>query len=113
MKKLLLSVLTLALFSGFLVAQTKSDAALARITSLDKTSRDGENKLITLTAAEHLARADVYMANRHFREAREHWQKVFDNYPDDAGIPRALFGTARSYMWEREYEKAVFWFDKL
>jgi soluble lytic murein transglycosylase-like protein len=53
------------------------------------------------------------MANRHFREAREHWQKVFDNYPDDTGIPRALFGTARSYMWEREYDKAVFWFAKL
>lgn len=113
MKKLLLFVLTLAIFSTTVSAQTKSDAALARITSLDKTSRDADNKLVTLTAAEHLNRADVYMANRHFREAREHWQKVFDNYPDDAGIPRALFGTARSYMWEREYDKAVFWFEKL
>ena len=113
MKNFLLFVLTFTLFSNFLFAQTKSDAALARIISQDKISRDGQNKLITLTAAEHLARADVYMANRHFAEAREHWQKVFDNYPDDAGTPRALFGTARSFMWEREYEKAVFWFDKL
>lgn len=113
MKKLLLSVLTFALFSGVLFAQTKSDAALARVILQDKTSRDGQNKLVTLTAAEHLARADVYMANRHFAEAREHWQKVFDNYPSEAGMPRALFGVARSFMWEREYEKAVFWFDKL
>ena len=113
MKKILLFVLTFAVFSNILFAQTKSDAALARVTSQDKTSRDEKNKLITLTAAEHLSRADVYMANRHFAEAREHWQKVFDNYPGDAGIPRALFGTARSFMWEREYEKAVFWFEKL
>src|SRR5688572_12889155 len=102
-KKILLFVLTFAVFSNILFAQTKSDAALARVTSQDKTSRDEKNKLLTLTAAEHLSRADVYMANRHFSEAREHWQKFFDNYPGDAGIPRALFGTARSYMWERQY----------
>lgn len=53
------------------------------------------------------------MANRMFPQAREHWQKVLDNYPDDAGIPKAYFGTGRSYMWERQYEKAVFWFEKL
>ncbi len=112
-KKILFFALTLAISTGVLFAQTQSDAALARITALDKTSRDEKNKLLTLTAAEHLSRADVYMANRHFAEAREHWQKFFDNYPNDAGIPRALFGTARSYMWEREYQKAVFWFEKL
>ena len=61
----------------------------------------------------HIYRADVYMANRHFPEAREHWQKILDNYPEDSNIPKILFGIGRSYMWERDYEKAVFWFDKL
>ena len=74
---------------------------------------DSSGKLQTLSAAVHLARAEIYSSNRLFPQAREHWQKVFDNYPDDAGTPKALFGTARSYMWEREYEKAVDWFDKL
>jgi soluble lytic murein transglycosylase len=79
---------------------------------MDKAAR-AAGGLPTLTAAEHLSRAETYSANRLFPEAREHWQKVFDNYPDDAGLPKALFGTARSYMWERKYSEAVEWFDKL
>ena len=113
MKNALFLILIFTIFSIPVFAQTRSDAALSRVMSQDLSSRDAGNKLLTLSAAEHLERADVYMANRHFREAREHWQKIFDNYADDAGVPRALFGTARSYMWEREYQKAVFWFDKL
>ncbi len=95
------------------VAQTRSDAALARIIEQDRTSRDASGKLLTLSAAEHLNRADVYSTNRNFPEARAHWQKILDNYPADANLPKVLFGVARSYMWERDYEKAVFWFDKL
>src|SRR5690606_6640389 len=34
-------------------------------------------------------------------------------YAEDPGVPKALFGTGRSYMWEREYAKAVEWFDRL
>lgn len=113
MKKTILLLLTLAIFPNLLFAQTRSDAALARVISQDETSRDENKKLVTLSAAEHLYRADVYMANRHFSEAREHWQKILDNFPEDSNIPKVLFGIARSYMWEREYQKAVFWFDKL
>lgn len=39
--------------------------------------------------------------------------KVIDNYPNHPGMSKALFGMGRSYMWEREYEKAVEWFSKL
>ena len=53
------------------------------------------------------------MAHWLFPQARAHWQIVFDNFPNDPAIPKALFGTSRSYMWERQYEKAVFWFEKL
>ncbi|MDM7924268.1 MAG: tetratricopeptide repeat protein, partial [Pyrinomonadaceae bacterium] len=91
-----------------------SDAALRRAIEADTAARlETKGKLPTLAAAEHLSRAETYMANRMFPQAREHWAKVLEAYPDDAGIPKALFGTARSYMWEREYLKAVEWFDKL
>ena len=110
MKFLLLSCL---LFSALSIAAQTSDAALRRAIEADKSSRDASGKLATLTAAEHLSRAEAYSANRLFPEAREHWQKVFDNYPDDPGIPKALFGTARSFMWERKYADAVTWFDRL
>ena len=102
------------LFSTIIFAQTKSDAALRIITEQDKNSRQADGKLQNLTAAEHLYRAEVYMSNRLFPQAREHWQKILDNYStDSAAMPKTLFGIARSYMWERDYAKAVSWFDKL
>lgn len=109
-------ILGFALAAVFLAAASSaqnSDAALSRVKSADQSSRDQSGRLQTLSAAEHLWRAEVYSSNRLFPEAREHWQMVFDNYPTDPGVPKALFGMARSYMWEREYEKAVEWFNRL
>ena len=89
-----------------------SDAALRRAMRLDNDQREN-GQLPTLTAAEHLARAEAYSANRMFPQAREHWKKVIDNYANDAGVSKAILGTGRSYMWEREYAKAVEWFSRL
>ena len=92
----------------------QSDAALRLVTEQDKASRDAQGKLLTLTVEEHLNRGDVYMGNRLFPQAREHWQKILDNYSSDlSAMPRALFGMARAFMWERQYQKSVDWFDKL
>ena len=108
-----LLVLTLFIsFTGFVYGQ-QSDAALRRVREQDLASRNTSGKLQTLSAAEHLSRAETYSSNRLFPEAREHWTKFFENYPADAGMPKALFGTARSYMWERKYGDAVSWFDRL
>ncbi len=93
-------------------AQT-SDAALRRAIDADRAAREATGSIPDLTASEHLARAESYSANRMFPQAREHWQKVFDRFPDDPGIPKALFGAARSFMWERDYAQAVVWFDRL
>ncbi len=112
MKKIYIIFALLFVFSLNLVAQTYGDAALAQVTVKDKSARDSQGKLQTLTAAEHLYRAEVYSFNRHFPEAREHWQKVFDVYPSDAGMAKALMGTGRSFMWERNYAQAIVWFDK-
>ncbi len=113
MKKTIFIALIISVFAFNLFAQTYNDAALSRVMTEDKTSRDSNNGLHTLPVGTHIYRADVYMANRHFPEARAHWQKVLDNFPDDSNVPKTLFGIARSYMWERDYEKAVFFFDKL
>jgi tetratricopeptide (TPR) repeat protein len=113
MKKLLTACTVVLVFAFIGFGQMGSDAALRRAMRLDNDQRDAGGKLPTLTAEEHLARAEAYSANRMFPQAREHWQKVFDNYPEHTGMAKALFGTARSYMWEKQYEKAVTWFDKL
>lgn len=92
-------------------AQTFGDAALARTKEQDKLSRDASGKLQTLAASEHLLRAEVYFSNRVFPQAREHWAKVIENYPQDAGMARAYFGMGRSNMWERKYAEAIPYFD--
>jgi soluble lytic murein transglycosylase len=90
-----------------------TDAALRRVTEADRLARTGDGLFPTLSAAEHLSRAETYSANRLFPEARAHWQKVIETYPSDPGISKALFGIARSFMWERKYDQAVDWFKKL
>ncbi len=113
MKKIL-TTLSIALFftvSSF--AQNYGDGALASVIAKDRVSRTANGTLRTLSIAEHMYRADVYMSNRQFPQAREHWQKVLSVYPTNSAIPKALFGMGRSNMWERKYERAIYWFDKL
>ncbi len=112
MKKLIVLAALLFVSSINIFAQNYGDAALAQVVVKDKSSRDAGGRLQTLPAAEHLFRADVYMANRHFPEAREHWQRFMETYPTDAGMAKALMGTGRSLMWERDYAQAINWFDR-
>lgn len=113
MKKLLLIIATISFFSIGSTAQVYNDATLAKVITKDKSSRNASGGLITLPVSEHIFRADVYMSNRQFPNAREHWKKVLANYPNDGNIPKALFGMGRSNMWERNYEVAITWFDKV
>ncbi|HTK38758.1 MAG TPA: tetratricopeptide repeat protein [Pyrinomonadaceae bacterium] len=103
-------IVFLSVFAVF--AQTKSDSSLREVMSDDGPAA-GTDAIPMLSAAEHLRRAEVYSSNRLFPQARAHWQKFLDNYPNDPGMSKALFGMGRSYMWERDYAKAITWFDKL
>jgi soluble lytic murein transglycosylase-like protein len=113
MKKFIAALTILIVFTFTAFAQTHSDAALARVRDQDRVSRDAAGKLRTLTAAEHSYRAEVYSSNRLFPEAREHWQKILDNYSGDLSVmPKTLMGVGRSYMWERRFEQAISFFDR-
>ena len=112
MKTLLTAAALVVLISATHYSQS-SDAALRRAMDQDAASKGLGGQLPTLSAAEHLARAEAYSANRLFPQARAHWQKILDNYPNDPSMPRVLLGVGRSYMWERQYAQAVVWFNKL
>ena len=112
MKNLLFIAAILFLLSIPVIPQA-SDAMLRTVIEKDKSSRDLAGKLITLTAAEHISRGQAYYDNRQFAQAREHFQKIFDNYPKDTSLSTALFLTGRSYMWEKEYAKAIPYFDRV
>ena len=85
----------------------QSDALLRNVINKDIAAKQANGSLTTLSAAEHLSRGKTYFENRLFPEARAHFQKIFDNYPNDAAMSGALFMTGRSYYWERAYERAI------
>ena len=112
MKNVPLAV-TAVLLTSFVVVSQSSDSALRSVMQKDRASRGANGRLQTLSAAEHLERGRALYDNRHFPEAREHFQKIFDNYPNDPAIPPALFMTARSYYWERNYATAITYFERV
>src|SRR5437899_2922858 len=111
MKRILAVVVSLLLCSTAFCQQ--SDSALHGVSQRDKNSRGSDGKLPTLSAAEHLLRGQTYYDNRQFAQAREHFQKIFDNYPTDPAMSTALFLTGRSYYWEREYATAIPFLDRV
>jgi soluble lytic murein transglycosylase len=87
------------------LSQSTSDMSLNAVRNSDRA--DKTSKVIArLPAAEQMRRANVYMANRAFPEAREHWQALIKDYPNDVNVPAAILGIARSYFVERRYEEA-------
>jgi hypothetical protein len=102
-KLLKFSVLALTLIVGLAARttvnpQSANDGTLATVRRTDRSSRDANNKLQRLSEAEHLRRANVYMTNRAFGEAREHWQASLIIYPADPRVAEALLGVGRSLL---------------
>src|SRR2546430_89394 len=105
-----LALILLTAFGGVTLSsstrgQSATDASLNSVRMSDRADRTSKVPA-QLPAAEHMRRAAIYMTNRAFASAREHWQAVLDNYPNDPNMPGALFGIARSYYQERRYEEA-------
>ena len=105
-------LLIITLASVVAVRSQTGDAALNAIRLSDRTERASKN-INQVTPAEHLRRAGIYMANRLFAAAREHWQAIIDSYPNDVSVPAALYGIGRSYYQERRYEEARQVYDRL
>src|SRR5256714_3199583 len=104
-------IITAWLLASSAIAQT-GDTALSSIRVSDKADRVAKSKE-QLTPAEHLRRGGIYLANRLFDDAREHYQAIVSNYPNDPTVPPALLGMARSYYVERRYEDARRTYDRL
>lgn len=120
MGRLKQSFLSKLFCSGLLLAcaslgysQSASDASLNAVRSSDRAERSKDGKLGQITPAEHMRRAGIYLANRAFAAAREHWQALVDEYPSDPSVPAALYGIARTLYQERRYEDARQVYDRL
>jgi len=84
--------------------QSASESTLASVRRSDASSRDARGKLQKLAPPEHMRRAAVYLSVRAFAEARDHWQTLIENYPDDPRVPEAMLGIGRSYFLGKIYE---------
>jgi soluble lytic murein transglycosylase len=93
--------------------QSANDGTLASVRRSDDSSRGSDKKLLRLSPAEHLRRANVYMTNRAFEEAREHWVALIDYYPEEPRVAEALLGIGRSFLQSRRHAEAVATFDQL
>jgi soluble lytic murein transglycosylase-like protein len=89
-------------------SQRVNDTSLEAVRASDRAGQPS-----AVSVAEHMRRAAIYLANRAFASAREHWQAVINGYPNDANVPAALFGLARSFYQERSYEEARQVYDRL
>src|SRR5688572_31363427 len=93
--------------------QSASESTLAAVRRSDASSRDAQGKLQKLSPAEHMRRAAVYLSVRAFAEARDHWQTMIENYPEDPRVPEALLGIGRSYFLGKVYEDGYTVFNEL
>jgi soluble lytic murein transglycosylase len=93
--------------------QSASDYSLAAVRQSDKSLKASNGSLSSLSAAEHMRRANVYLTNRAFAEAREHWEALVSDYPQDSNVPASLFGIGRSYFQERKYQEAFSFYDRV
>ena len=96
----------------FVFAQS-SESTLSAIRRSDVSSKDDQGNISRLTPAEHMRRAAIYMTNRAFAEARQHWQSVINYYPQDSRVPEAMLGIGRSYFQAKDYPRAYSEFDEL
>jgi soluble lytic murein transglycosylase len=102
-----------AVFFESLPDEQQGDDALANARRLDHQNRPSGGGLPSMSAQEHMRRAAVYLANRAFAEAREHWTTLVARYPTDANVPASLFGIGRSFYVERRYTEALPFFERL
>jgi len=100
-------------FNVTAVGQAASESMLASVRRSDAASRDARGKLPKLPPAEHMRRAAVYLSVRAFVEARDHWQALIDNYPDDPRVPEAMLGIGRSYFLGKVYEEGYTVFNEV
>ncbi|MEP6742458.1 MAG: transglycosylase SLT domain-containing protein [bacterium] len=93
--------------------QANTDSALAAVRRQDRDVRNAKGVMTRLSPDEHLRRAAIYLANRAFEEAREHWQALIIYYPNDPRVAQALLGMGRSYFQSRRYMEAYDAYDRL
>ncbi|HEX8090953.1 MAG TPA: tetratricopeptide repeat protein, partial [Blastocatellia bacterium] len=97
-----------ALFNQ-LIGASRDDYALAASAELD--ALDGASGAKP-TEFEALRRARIYLANRHWSEARTHFLDVVERFPDSPNRAEALYQVGFTFYRDDRQEDAVEWFER-
>ena len=93
-----------------LIGASKDDSALTAAQGLDDLDKKSGR---TLTEYDQLARARIYMFNRRFPEAREHWTALTEQFPSSKYKPEAMFQAGRTFYLENSFDDAIKWYERV
>jgi len=93
-----------------LIGAPKDDSVLAAAQGLDQLDKKSGR---TLTEYDQAARAGIYMFNRRFPEAREHYMALVEQFPSAKGKPDALYNIGRTYYLENNYDETIKWYQRV
>ncbi len=89
-----------------LLATGKDDAALLAAEELDA---QGD---VPLAPADRLARARLYLANRHTEGAKRHFRVLAEHVPALPYRAEALWSIGRAFFIEENWDAACYWFER-
>lgn len=97
-----------ALFNQ-ITGASRDDYALTASVELDALDRAAGVKP---TEFEALRRAKIYLANRHWSEARAHLLDIVERFPDSPNRAEALYQTGFTLYRDDKQEDAIKWFER-
>jgi len=93
-----------------LLAGQRDDSALVAAEYLDKLDSQAGR---ALSESDLITRARVYFFNRRFAQARAHFMKLVESFPQSRFLPEAMFQTGRAYYLEDQFEESTGWFERV
>ncbi|HWO00239.1 MAG TPA: transglycosylase SLT domain-containing protein [Blastocatellia bacterium] len=92
-----------------LINGSRDDYALRGALGLDALDRASKEKPNEFEA---IRRARIYMSNRHWSEAREHFVAVVERFPDSPNRAEALYQAGYACYREDKFDDAIAWFNR-
>lgn len=92
------------------------DVALTAVKGLDLIETGIENhgkKVVDLSEAEHLRRANIYQFNRDFANAKLHFDAIIGRFGVSDAAADATFQIGRGFAQQTNYTEALKWYERL
>ncbi|MGH9823069.1 MAG: tetratricopeptide repeat protein, partial [Blastocatellia bacterium] len=97
------------IFSRLDSAGSHDDSALAASIGFDKLDREAGTKPDQF---ETIRRARIYLDNRHWAEAAEHFKRIADGFPNSPNRAEALYQIGYALFRQNNFDESIKWFDR-